>query len=78
MEGKIPIPDGVPVETRDVSWRHDRRRDLGSRMRKRGTRRENEAARDYEVLVETKQIAARDSNRQWARKQARAIWKRGG
>jgi len=81
MEGKIPIPFGVPVETRDVSWWHDRRQDLGShaaRMRKRGRRREREAAKDCQALFEAEQIAARDPIRQSGRKQARGIWKSGG
>ena len=50
MEGKIPVPFGVPVETRDVSWRHDRRQDMGScaaRMRNRGTRRNRGRQRQY-------------------------------
>lgn len=30
MEGKVTIPSGIPVETRDVSGRHDdRRQDVG-------------------------------------------------
>ena len=41
-------------------------------------KRNRESQRHCKDLVEAKQIAARDSNRQSARKQARRIWKSGG
>jgi len=75
MEGKIAIFLGIPVETRDVSWRHDRRHDVWScaaRMRNRGTRTKNNTRNDEGSWSKTGQIAAKDLNYQ----PTRAMWKK--
>ena len=71
MEGKIPVFLGVPVETREFSWGHDRCHDARScaaRMRKRGTKKIKQPT--PKVSVEAGQIAADDLNCQQTWKRA--------
>lgn len=66
MKWKVTIFSRVPIKTRDISWRHDRRQDgwvmRRARMRKRGTGTKNKIKTSGEDFSRGRQIAAGDLN----------------